>query len=277
MSKNEIILNYGAFSLVEFLLSEHNKIPLFYKTALDIGGGDGFHTNLMRRFGLNVDLIDKYLKNAEINADFNDYKFKKKYDVIFCSHVVEHQRNIGFFLDKIFDILSDDGVLIISGPKHPVERFVEGHISTCILPVFLQMLIYSGFDCKNGKMLSLGGIENSFIVKKDKSFDFSERKETGYKWTKKHQKRSPIKLEAGYEVRPGSLYLHNCEIWKVNILEGVLKERVGLGYKLPKKYNKKNIKFKINSWSNFYLFDEKLNQIAGMNQNLSENYVKFII
>ena len=59
MSKNEIILNYGAFALVEFLLSEHNKIPLFYKTGLDIGGGEGFHTNLMRKFGLKVDLIDQ--------------------------------------------------------------------------------------------------------------------------------------------------------------------------------------------------------------------------
>ena len=63
----------------------------------------------------------------------------------------------------------------------------------------------------------------------------------------------------------------------MNILEGVLKERVGLGYKLPKKYNKKNIKFKINNWSNFYLFDDKLNQIAGMNQSLNENYVEFVI
>ena len=74
-----------------------------YKSALDIGSSHGNHTKIMRHFGLSVDQIDKYENNAEINNDFNTYNFKKKYDVIFCSHVIEHQRNVGFFLDKIFD------------------------------------------------------------------------------------------------------------------------------------------------------------------------------
>ena len=78
----------------------------------------------MRSFGIKVDQIDKYIKDAEINEDFNEYSFKSKYDVIYCSHVIEHQRNIGQFLDKIFDIMHDHSILIISGPKHPVERFV---------------------------------------------------------------------------------------------------------------------------------------------------------
>ena len=76
------------------------------------------------------------------------FNFIKKYDMIFCSHVIEHQRNQGF-LDKIYDILKDEGDLVISGPTHEAEKFVEGHISTTILPVFLQILIYAGFDCKN--------------------------------------------------------------------------------------------------------------------------------
>ena len=104
--------------------------------------------------------------------------------MIYCSHVIEHQRNQGFFLDKIFDLLNENGELIISGPKHPAERFVEGHISTTILPVFLQLLIYAGFDCKNAKILSMAGIENSFIIKKSKDFNRKERIKSNYKWTK---------------------------------------------------------------------------------------------
>ena len=34
--------------------------------------------------------------------------------MIFCSHVIEHQRNQGAFLDKIHDILKNDGDLVIS-------------------------------------------------------------------------------------------------------------------------------------------------------------------
>ena len=138
LKKSDIRLNYGGFALIEFLLSEYSKNPKKYTTALDIGSGEGYQTKLMRSFGIKVDQIDKYKKDAEINEDFNEYNFKSKYDVIYCSHVIEHQRNIGQFLDKIFDIMHDHSILIISGPKHPVERFVEGHINTCILPVFLQ-------------------------------------------------------------------------------------------------------------------------------------------
>jgi len=264
-------LNYGGFTLVEYLLSR-KKFKKGFK-VLDIGGALGMHSQIMRKFGLSVDTIDKYEKKAEFVGDFNKYKFKTKYDMIYCSHVIEHQRNQGFFLDKIFDLLNEDGDLVISGPKHPAERFVEGHISTTVLPVFLQLLIYAGFDCKEGKMMSLGGIENSFIVKKSKSFKKSERDETGYKWTNKHRERSPIELIAGFEVRPSSLYLNNCKIFKVHIVNSSEtsnglsvgkngKEKVGLMYNPPRNYKKKGIGFYINIHENFYLFDKNQNELA---------------
>ena len=190
----KIAIEWGFFGLIEFLISESRNIQKKYKSALDIGSSHGNHTKIMRHFGLSVDQIDKYENNAEINNDFNTYNFKKKYDVIFCSHVIEHQRNVGFFLDKIFDTLTDNGVLVISGPKHPAERFVEGHIQSTIMPIFLQNLIFAGFDCKNAKILSMAGIENSFIIKKSKDFNRKERIKSNYKWTKKHQNRSFVKL-----------------------------------------------------------------------------------
>ena len=52
--------------------------------------------------------------------------FEQKFDVVFCSHVIEHQRDVGLFLDKIFDILSDNGILIISAPKHPQKGLSQG-------------------------------------------------------------------------------------------------------------------------------------------------------
>ena len=275
-------LDYGGFSLVEYLLSK-NKFRKEFK-VLDIGGALGKHCQIMRTFGLSVDIIDKYEKEAELVGDFNKYNFKNKYDMIYCSHVIEHQRNQGLFLDKIFDLLNDEGDLVISGPKHPAERFVEGHISTTILPVFLQLLIYAGFDCKEGKMMSLGGIENSFIVKKSKNFDKKERDETGYKWTEKHQERSPIKLIAGFEVRPSSLYLNNCEIFKVHMIKSTKElngvsldeygnEKVGLMYNPPRNYKKKRIGFYINSHENFFLFDENENELA----NRKSDYTFFEI
>ena len=263
----KIVIEWGFFGLIEFLISESRNIQKKYKSALDIGSSHGNHTKIMRHFGLSVDQIDKYENNAEINNDFNTYNFKKKYDVIFCSHVIEHQRNVGFFLDKIFDCLKDEGDLIITAPKHPAERFVEGHILSTILPVFLQMLIYAGFDCKKGKMISLVGIENSFIVKKAKNFSLEERSETGFKWERKHQERSPIEMRAGFEVSSTSIILHNCKIFSANYFERNGKREVCMKLNLPNNYKKKGIKFFLNIFNSLYLFDSENKELSNTNDD----------
>ena len=278
---DKIKLDWGGFALVEYLLSKNNFGKEF--RVLDIGGAHGYHTKIMRDYGLLVDTIDKYDHSAEFHGDFNTFKFKKKYDMIFCSHVIEHQRNQGFFLDKIFDTLKDDGDLVISGPSHPAERFIEGHISSTILPLFLQALIYAGFDCKNGKMMVMGGIENSFIVKKAKNFDKNERSETGYRWNEKHKSRSPIELKPGFEIKPLILYLHNCKIWEVSKEFENSEEKkkdsfgndlIGLRLNYPGNQMKKNINFSINHFWNFFLFDQENNIIK---PNKDTSYVNLVI
>ena len=90
---SKIRLEWLCFNRVSFI---KKKFPKNFK-ILDIGGALKNHSAIMRSFGLSVDLIDKYEKNAEFQNDFNTFKFKKKYDMIFCSHVIEHQRNRGAF------------------------------------------------------------------------------------------------------------------------------------------------------------------------------------
>ena len=77
------------------ILLSKNKFKKKFK-VLDIGGALGSHCQIMRAFGLSVDIIDKYEREAELVGDFNEYNFKTKYDMIYCSHVIEHQRNQGF-------------------------------------------------------------------------------------------------------------------------------------------------------------------------------------
>ena len=203
----EYFITWGGFALIEFLVTERNNIGTKFKTCLDIGSGEGVHTAILRHAGLEVFQVDKYSNTAEYKVDFIEHEFDRKFDVIFCSHVIEHQRNVGLFLDKIFDLLSDDGVLIISAPNHSVETLVEGHLNSFLFPLFLQHMIHAGFDCKNGKYLSI--IENSFIVSKARNFDIKERTENGYQWTYQHLERSPIELKSDV-VNLGST-LYNCK------------------------------------------------------------------
>ena len=258
-------LDFGGFALLEYLLS--HKTSKKRIDVLDIGGALGKHCEIMRKFGFSVDLIDKYEKDAEFVGDFNHHNFKKKYDMIHCSHVIEHQRNQGLFLDKIYDLLKDDGDLVISGPKHPAERFVEGHIASTILPVFLQILIYAGFDCRNGKIMSIVGIENSFIVKKAKNFSLDERTETGFKWQRKHQERSPIELRAGYEVSSTTIFFHNCKIFSANYFERNEKQEAYIKLNFLNNYKKKGVKFFLNTFNSLYLFDSKNKELSNTNDD----------
>ena len=221
LTKNDIkeySITWGGLALIEFLVSERNSIGTKFKTCLDIGSGEGVHTSILRHAGLEVFQVDKYSTISEYKVDFIEHKFDRKFDVVFCSHVIEHQRNVGLFLDKIFDILSDDGVLIISAPKED-HNLIEGHLNSFIFPLFLQQMIHAGFDCKDGKFLST--IENSFIVSKADNFDMSERLENGYQWTEKHQNRSPIELKTSSV----DMLFHNCQHIQPN-----------LTLKLPKNY-----------------------------------------
>ena len=221
LTKNDIkeyFITWGGLALIEFLVSERNSIGTKFKTCLDIGSGEGVHTSILRHAGLEVFQVDKYSTTSEYKVDFIEHKFDRKFDVVFCSHVIEHQRNVGLFLDKIFDILSDDGVLIISAPKED-HNLIEGHLNSFIFPLFLQQMIHAGFDCKDGKFLST--IENSFIVSKADNFDMSERLENGYQWTEKHQNRSPIELKTSSV----DMLFHNCQYIQPD-----------LTLKLPKNY-----------------------------------------
>ena len=223
LTKNDIkeySITWGGLALIEFLVSERNNIRTKFKTCLDIGSGDGVHSEIMNHAGLKVTQIDKYSEKANYQMDFMSWSKARQlnFDVVFCSHVIEHQRNVGEFLDRIFDVLSDDGVLIISAPKED-RNLIEGHLNSFIFPLFLQQMIHAGFDCKNGKFLS--AMENSFIVSKADNFDMTERLENGYQWTEKHQNRSPIELKSSSV----DVLFHNCQHIQTN-----------LTLKLPKNY-----------------------------------------
>jgi len=208
-------VDWGLFALIEFICSKRSQIGKEYKTALDIGSGAGVHTAIMRQCGLKVFQVDKYSDVAEYKVDFIKHSFDQKFDIIFCSHVIEHQRNVGAFLDKIFDVMTDNGLLLISAPKHPAENLIEGHLNCFFSTYFVQHLVHAGFDCREGKFLSCAGIENAAIVPKARNFSFSERDEDGYQWTKKHQERCFFPLE-NQSLKTNEAFFYNCEIFSTH-------------------------------------------------------------
>lgn len=132
-----------------------------FKTVLDIGCGEGLVSNIFKYLNKKITTIEpgeskpRLPEFDPIKIDYKDdylnIDFKEKFDVIWCSHVLEHIRNPAMFLDKIFNDLNEGGTLALTVPYndggHP-ESIVDSHINKFTIGTLLYNLICSGFDCK---------------------------------------------------------------------------------------------------------------------------------
>jgi SAM-dependent methyltransferase len=95
-------------------------------TLLDIGGGLGYYAKAFEDVGFDVTIVEqdtvsaKFAKDVlEINnvIENNVDKFLQdnslKYDVVFMRHVIEHSTNPNTLIKKVYECLSDSGILII--------------------------------------------------------------------------------------------------------------------------------------------------------------------
>jgi SAM-dependent methyltransferase len=148
-----------------------------FNSVLDIGSGEGLHAKLLTDNGKKVTKIDLgdsiYFKKEDMHdtkftntiiADFNDFEFDCFYDVIWCSHVLEHQPNPNIFLKKIYKLLSESGVLAITVPPSR-NTMSGGHLSNWNAGLLLYNLVLAGFDCADASILKYG-YNISIIVRK---------------------------------------------------------------------------------------------------------------
>lgn len=112
-----------------------------WKTVLDIGSGPGIHLKKFKAAGKTVFSCDK-----KEGVDYFDYKPAQPFDAIWCCHVLEHTRNPGLFLDKMFSDLKENGILAITVPP-ATDHVVSGHLTYWSEMMLLYHLVMAGFDC----------------------------------------------------------------------------------------------------------------------------------
>lgn len=139
---------------------------------LDIGSGvDELHSFFMRNANLNVQTNDIF-PNSDIIGFFENLDFKNQFDAVWCAHVLEHTLNPHNFLQKINQVIREDGILCITVPplKHEI---VGGHINLFNPGLLIYRLILAGFDCKDSYLWTYG-YNISIIMKVKKIYKLPE-------------------------------------------------------------------------------------------------------
>ena len=137
-------------------------LKLRSEKVLDVGSRSGEHAMIFRRNGAEVTCIDfgtsvyaEKLKDTDlliINQDFNYYQSSIKYDLVWASHVLEHQRNIGLFIGRLIECTTKNGWVCITVPD-PHRNLWGGHLSLWSPGMLAYNIVLCGVDLSNARFV----------------------------------------------------------------------------------------------------------------------------
>ncbi len=136
-----------------------------FETVLDVGCGDGGHARHFAAHGKRVTTVsfEPYGDHRpDFVGDFMDFPVDTRFDVVWCSHALEHQANVRQFLQRLVDCARPGGLLAITVP--PARPYiVGGHLTVWNTGLLLYNLIAAGIDCREARV-KVYGYNISLIV-----------------------------------------------------------------------------------------------------------------
>lgn len=121
-------------------------------SVLDIGSGSGIFAKSFGFLGKEVTTIDVIREySADFGGDYVTLPRNRQYDLVWCSHILEHQRNVGAFLDRLFDDLREGGIAAVSVPS-ALSPMIIGHPNIFTPMHLIYNLVLAGFDCRNARV-----------------------------------------------------------------------------------------------------------------------------
>ena len=159
--------HYGRHNRQEFngqILLKKIVENINFSSVLDVGSGEGSQKNFFIKSGKSVTTCDygfeqaPHSNNRKQNydhvGDFLELNTDEKFDLVFSSHVLEHQRNVGLFIDKKISLCKQGGYLCTIVPIR--KPFITGgHCSIWNPGLLLYNFVLSGIDCSECYMEQL--------------------------------------------------------------------------------------------------------------------------
>ena len=135
--------------------------------VLDVGAGDGKHSRAFMEEGHVVTAVDLRpaprwwpeqrlpVEQRWLRHSFPHGGILRRYDLVWCSHVLEHLPDVGASLGAMRDALGPDGLLAITVPPRK-DAVVGGHRNLFNLGTLAYNLILAGFDCSRASFGAYG-------------------------------------------------------------------------------------------------------------------------
>lgn len=139
---------------------------LEFNSVLDIGCGSGEHSEAFKAAGkqvTSIDIVPTYKDAKAVNIML--YSTDEKFDLIWCSHILEHQLNVNSFVKKCRSLASKYICVTVPPLKHEI---VGGHVTLWNAGLVMYNLVLGGFDCSNAKIKQYG--YNISVVAEASSF-----------------------------------------------------------------------------------------------------------
>jgi SAM-dependent methyltransferase len=164
------------FRHIEFAGAAVQKLldDFTFETVLDVGCGAGAHSEIFIQRGKKVTALDYgksiYFEQNQhrmktIIGDFNLMEFDQQYDCVWCSHILEHQVDVGAFLRKGFAVTKEGGYYCVTVPPLQHE-ILGGHVSVWNAGLLLYNLVLAGFDCREAHILRYNYNISAIVQKK---------------------------------------------------------------------------------------------------------------
>jgi len=148
----------------DFLMAIQDR----FDTVQDVGAGNGSIAERFRGAGKKVTTIglgEGYDMEVDMDISYQQFIFTRinsSFDLIWCSHALEHALNVGTWLDNIVTACKPHGLIAITVP--PAKSYiVGGHVSLWNAGLLLYRMVLAGMDCSGAHVMQ-GGYDISVVV-----------------------------------------------------------------------------------------------------------------
>ena len=177
-------------------LQQHFKInnklkPLNNLEILDIGCGGGLLSEPIARLGAkvvgidasekNIKIAKSHLKKSKLNIDYinsspEDFKTKKKFDVILNMEIVEHVDDLDLFIKRSSSFLKKNGVMFVATINRTLKSYIFAIVGAEYILKWLPIGTHEWEKFVTPDSLIKIALKNSLILKKVDGVSFNPLK-----------------------------------------------------------------------------------------------------